>query len=250
VTPIIKEVRAKSILSRSGIEGISYTVNPYTGCSHGCLYCYATFMKKFTGHTEAWGDFVDAKINAPLLLAKQLPRAARGNVIVSSVTDPYQHTETEYALTRACLVTLLKHDFPVQILTKSPLVVRDMDVIGQFSDIEVGLTVTTDDDRIRQIFEPKAPSIEERLRALRTIHERGIRTYAFIGPALPMSPATLADKLAPHVDRVLIDRMNYPPNTKGIYRTHHLGQWLDPDYLGCVIEEITKRLDGLPVEVC
>ena len=194
MTPIIKEVRAKSILSRSGIEGISYTVNPYTGCSHGCLYCYATFMKKYTGHTEPWGEFVDAKINAPLLLAKQLPRAARGNVIVSSVTDPYQHTEAKYALTRGCLVALLKHDFPVKILTKSPLVVRDMDVIGQFSAIEVGLTVTTDDDRIRQIFEPKAPSIEERLRALRTIHERGIRTYAFIGPVLPMSPATLADK--------------------------------------------------------
>jgi DNA repair photolyase len=250
VTPIIKEVRAKSILSRSGIEGISYTVNPYTGCSHGCLYCYATFMKKYTGHTEAWGEFVDAKINAPLLLAKQLPRAARGNVIVSSVTDPYQHTEAEYALTRGCLVALLKHDFPVKILTKSPLVVRDMDVIGQFSAIEVGLTVTTDDDRIRQIFEPKAPSIEERLRALRTIHEHGIQTYAFIGPALPMSPATLADKLAPHVDRVLIDRMNYPTKTRGIYRTHHLGQWLDPDYVDSVIGEIRKGLGGIPVETC
>jgi DNA repair photolyase len=249
VTPIIKEVRAKSILSRSGIEGISYTVNPYRGCSHGCLYCYATFMKKYTGHAEAWGEFVDAKTNAPLLLEKQLPRAVRGNVILSSVTDPYQHIETEYSLTRACLVALLKHDFPVQILTKSPLVVRDMDVIGRFSDIEVGLTVTTDDDRIRQIFEPKAPSIDERLRALRTIHKRGIRTYAFIGPVLPMSPAALADKLAPHVDRVLIDRMNYPARTKGVYRAHHLGQWLDPDYVGCVIEEITKRL-GIPVEVC
>src|SRR5271157_4619818 len=124
---VVKEVHAKSVLSRSGIEGISYTVNPYTGCSHGCRYCYATFMKKYTGHPEAWGEFVDAKMNAPLLLAKQLSRAARGNVILSSVTDPYQRLEARYGLTRACLVTLSDYDFPVEVLTKSPLVVRDMD---------------------------------------------------------------------------------------------------------------------------
>ncbi len=246
----IREVRARSVLSRSGIEGIQYTVNPYTGCSHGCHYCYATFMKKYSGHTEAWGDFVDAKVNAPELLAKQLGRAARGNVILSSVTDPYQAVESRYRLTRECLIALSGHDFPVAILTKSPLVLRDMEIIERFGDIEVGLTITTDDDRIREIFEPKAPPVTERLRALQELHGRRIRTYAFIGPTLPMRPRRLAERLAPYVDRVMIDRMNYPSKTRAFYRAHGLEEWLDPARVAHTIEEIRAALDGLPVEVC
>ncbi len=207
-------------------------------------------MKKYTGHVEAWGKFVDAKVNAPLLLAKQLPRVARGNVILSSVTDPYQCIEARYGLTRNCLMALLEVDFPVQILTKSPLVVRDTDVIGQFSDIEVGMTITTDDDRIRHIFEPGAPSIKERFGALQALHDRGIRTYAFIGPLLPMNPAVLAKTLHGHVDRVLIDRMNYTSKTVGIYRSHHIEQWLDPGYVSGVIKELVKRLEDITIEVC
>ena len=250
VTPYIREVRARSILSRSGIEGIRYTVNPYIGCSHGCVYCYATFMKKYTGHTEAWGDFVDAKLNAPELLAKQLARAPRGNVILSSVTDPYQAAENRYALTRGCLTALSNHDFPVAILTKSPLVLRDIDIIERLGDIEVGLTITTDDDHIRKIFEPKASPIMERLHALQHLHRHKIRTYAFIGPTLPMSPRKLAELLGPCVDRVMIDRMNYPSKTAALYRRHRLDQWLDPAYVNHVIEEVRAALDGLPIEIC
>jgi len=247
---IIKEVYAKSVLSRSGIEGISYTVNPYIGCSHGCCYCYATFMKKYTGHPEAWGAFVDVKVNAPLLLEKQLSRAKKGTVILSSVTDPYQQIEAKYKLTRACLAVLSNHDFPVEILTKSPLVLRDTGVIVKCSQIEVGFTITTDDDRIRQIFEPQAPSIGQRIRALQLLHEKGIQTYVFIGPVLPMHPATLAARIRPHVDRVMIDSMNYLSKTIGIYRAHHLDPWLRPDYVTSVIEVLRRGLDSLPVEIC
>ena len=112
-------------------------------------------MKKYTGHPEAWGAFVDVKVNAPLLLEKQLSRAERGTVILSSVTDPYQQIEAKYKLTRACLIALSNYDFPVEILTKSPLVLRDMDVIIKCGQIEVGLTISTDDDSIRRIFEPR-----------------------------------------------------------------------------------------------
>jgi DNA repair photolyase len=250
VTPNIREVNARSILSRSGIEGIQYTVNPYTGCSHGCRYCYATFMKKYTGHTEAWGDFVDVKMNAPELLTKQLARAARGNVILSSVTDPYQAVENRYALTRDCLVALSKHDFPVAILTKSPLVLRDIEVIQRFSDIEVGLTITTDDDRIRAIFEPNAPPIPARFRALQRLHACGIKTYAFVGPTLPMSPQRLAERLGPYVNRVMIDRMNYLSKTTALYRAHRLDQWLDSAYVNSVVDDIRTALGSLPIEVC
>jgi DNA repair photolyase len=247
---VVKEVRAKSILSRSGIEGISYTVNPYTGCGHSCLYCYATFMKRYTGHTEPWGEFVDAKVNAPLLLAKQLSRAERGSVILSSVTDPYQPVEAKYKLTRGCLIALSDCDFPVEILTKSPLVLRDTDVIVKCGRIEVGFTITTEDDRVRRIFEPLAPSIEQRIRALQTLHEKGIRTFVFIGPVLPMHPDVLADRIRPYVRRVMIDSMNYPSKTRAVYRTHGLSRWLDPGYVGSIRDALQRLLDTVPVEVC
>jgi DNA repair photolyase len=247
---VVKEVRAKSILSRSGIEGISYTVNPYTGCGHSCLYCYATFMKRYTGHTEPWGEFVDAKVNAPLLLAKQLSRAERGSVILSSVTDPYQPVEAKYKLTRSCLIALSDCDFPVEILTKSPLVLRDTDVIVKCGRIEVGFTITTEDDRVRRIFEPLAPSIEQRIRALQTLHEKGIRTFVFIGPVLPMHPDVLADRIRPYVRRVMIDSMNYPSKTRAVYRTHGLSRWLDPGYVGSIRDALQRLLDTVPVEVC
>ena len=90
----IKEIKAKSILTRSRIPGVDYCLNPYVGCFHGCRYCYATFMKRFTGHTEPWGNFVDVKINAPEILQRQLKRKTKGRVMVSSVTDAYQPIET------------------------------------------------------------------------------------------------------------------------------------------------------------
>ena len=126
---IIREIKAKSILTKSGIPGVDYCVNPYVGCSHGCRYCYATFMKRYTGHTEAWGSFVDVKIHAPEILQRQLKRASMGRVMISSVTDAYQPIESKYKLTRQCLEILLQSQFPVDILTKSPLVLRDIDLI-------------------------------------------------------------------------------------------------------------------------
>ncbi|MDO8745665.1 MAG: DUF5131 family protein, partial [Candidatus Brocadiaceae bacterium] len=214
---IIREIKAKSILTKSGIPGVDYYVNPYIGCSHGCRYCYATFMKRYTGHTEAWGGFVDVKINAPEILQKQLKRAKRGRVFISSVTDAYQPNESKYKLTRQCLEALLQCQFPVDILTKSPLVLRDMDIIKKFKDIAVGITITTNDEEISRVFEPNAPSIMARMRALKTLHDNRINTYAFIGPVLPMNPEALSEKINPHVDSIIIDRMNYPSNTFTIY---------------------------------
>jgi DNA repair photolyase len=149
-------------------------------------------MKRFTGHIEPWGRFVDVKMNAPELLMKQLKRAEKGNIIVSSVTDPYQPVEAQYLITRKCLETLRYFHFPVAILTKSPLVLRDLDIISKLDNVEVGITITTDNDRIRRLFEPNAPPIDSRIEALKKLHRAGIPTYAFIGPTLPMSPEKLA----------------------------------------------------------
>ncbi len=179
----VKEIHSKSILSSS--EVYDYVVNPYVGCQHGCSYCYATFMRRFTGHKEPWGDFVDVKINAPALLKKEITKKKQGKVWVSGVTDPYQPLEKKYELTRQCLEILVEHDWPVIVQTRSPLALRDIDVFRQSKSIEVGFSITTANDAIRKAFEPHSPSIEARLKAIASLCENGIKTYAMIAPILP-----------------------------------------------------------------
>ncbi len=247
---VIREITARTVLSRSGIPGADYCLNPYVGCAHACRYCYATFMKRFTGHAERWGGFVDVKRNAPEVLARQLARAPRGEVMISSVTDAYQPAEAEWRLTRRCLELLLAARFPVSILTKSPLVLRDLDLLRDFEDLEVGLTVTTDSERMRKIFEPGAPPVEARLRALADLAAAGIATYVFVGPMLPMDPEALAARVAPHVEHVLIDSMNYAHKTRSVFAALGMERWLEADFAEGIVERLRAALGGLAVTVC
>ncbi|HJX68780.1 MAG TPA: radical SAM protein [Dehalococcoidia bacterium] len=230
---ICKETCAISILSRSQIS--DYTVNPYVGCQHACTYCYARFMKRFTGHKEPWGEFVDVKINAADLLKHEIVRVPPHRVWISGVCDPYQPFEREYELTKQCLKTLIQHDWSITIQTKSPLVLRDIDLFRTSDKVEVGLSVTSADDEIRKLFEPSAPSIGERLRALERLHLAGIRTYAMIAPMLP-GVEGLASQLSGKVDYVLIDRMNYH-YSDWVYRKHHLEEAMSCDFF------LSKRKD-------
>jgi DNA repair photolyase len=223
----IKETQAKSILNKSQI--FDYCVNPYTGCQVNCRYCYARlFMKRYSGHKEPWGEFVDVKINAPEVLRKQLQRAKRGTVWISSVCDPYQPLEARYELTRRCLKELLEKQFPVNIQTKSKLVLRDLDLLKDFKEIEAGFTITTDDEKIARFFEPGAGSVAERIKALAKIHCSGIKTFAFIGPLLPGNPEKLVADLDGTVDKVFIDKMNYLNQIKAFYRELDL-EWATED---------------------
>ena len=203
---IIREISVKGILSKSKIY--DYVVNPYTGCQHACSYCYARFMKRFTGHKEPWGEFVDVKINAPDLLRQEIKKKKIANVWVSGVCDPYQPLEAKYQLTRKCLGILIENNWPVTVQTRSPLVTRDIDLFKGASNIEVGMSIPTADDSIRQLFEPKAPPIKSRIEALGKLHNAGVRTFAMIAPMLPKAGG-LAGMLAGKVDYILIDRMNY-----------------------------------------
>jgi DNA repair photolyase len=176
-------------------------------------------MKRFTNHPEKWGEFVDVKINAAEVLKKQLSRKhKRGIVLLGSVTDAYQPPERKYGITRAILKVLLCYDFPISILTKSDLVIRDIDLLRRFSKCEVGFSVTTLDEKVARNFEPYASSPDKRLRALEAVHKTGIKTYAFIGAILPGFTdlnaifKTLQDK----VDFVMAEALN----TKG-------GNWGD-----------------------
>lgn len=203
---IVKEIRSKTILSASKIY--DYVINPYVGCQHACHYCYARFIKKFSGHKEPWGEFVDIKINAADLLKAEIKKKKCGNVWISGLCDPYQPLESKYKLTRNCLEILADNKWQVIIQTRSSLVLRDLDIIKRAEDFEAGLTVTTGDDEIRRLFEPNAPSVQERLNTLDELHKSGIRTYAMIAPILP-GAETLINALVGKVDHIIIDRLNY-----------------------------------------
>ncbi len=215
---IIQEIQAKTILSNSQVY--PYVINPYTGCQHNCTYCYARFMKRFTGHKEPWGQFVDVKINAPDLLEKEVTKKKPAKVWVSGVCDPYQPLERKYLITRKCLEILAQNDWAVAIQTRSPLILRDVDILERGKNFEAGLSITTADDHIRMIFEPNAPSIEERIAALDSLHKAGIKTYAMIAPILP-GAEDLAELLAGKIDCVIIDRMNYN-HADWVYRKYDL----------------------------
>lgn len=223
---IIKEILSKTILSISKVY--PYVINPYTGCQHNCLYCYAHFMKRFTGHKESWGQFVDVKVNAPDLLRKEITKKKMGEVWISGVCDPYQPLEAKYKLTRQCLEILAQNDWPVIVQTRSPLVLRDIDILKKGTGFEVGCSITTADDGIRRLFEPGAPPISERVRTLDELHQVGIRTFAMIAPMLP-GAENLAEILAGKVDAVIVDRMNYH-YADWIYRKFGLTDKMSDDY--------------------
>ena len=223
---IVKEIHSKTILSVSKIY--KYVVNPYVGCQYNCSYCYARFMKRFTGHREPWGRFVDVKINAPDLLKIEITKKKPGKVWVSGVCDPYQPLEAKYKLTRQCLEILAQHNWSVIIQTKSPLVIRDIDILKKGRNFKVGFSIATADDKIRKLFEPDAPTINDREKALDKLHRAGIKTYVMIAPMLP-GAENLAEILKGKVDYIIFDRMNYK-HADWVYKKYGLEDKKTDDY--------------------
>ncbi len=240
---IIQEIQSKTILSASKIY--PYVINPYTGCQHSCSYCYAHFMKRFTGHREPWGQFVDAKVNAPELLKREITRKKVDRVWISGVCDPYQPLEGKYKLTRQCLEILAQAGWPVTVQTRSPLVLRDLDVLVKGQDFEVGLSVTTADDGIRKLFEPNAPPIKERIKALDELHRAGLKTYAMIAPILPGCEA-LPELLAGKVDYVRLDRMNYHYGD-WVYRKYGLEAKMTDEYFNGIEQHLSSAFAKLGI---
>jgi DNA repair photolyase len=224
---VVKEIRAKTILSKSQVY--DYALNPYVGCRHNCTYCYAKFMRRFTGHREQWGEFVDVKINAPELLLREVKKKAKGTVWISGVCDPYQYLEEKYMLARRCLEILVDAGWRLAVQTKSPLVLRDIEILKKSACSEVGFTITTADDSVRKIFEANAPPIEKRIEALGILHAHGIRTYAMVAPLLP-GAGGLVEILKDRVGHVLIDRYNYH-YADAAYKKHGLEWAMNENFL-------------------
>jgi DNA repair photolyase len=210
----ITEINSKSALTPSGIYGWVYSLNPYTGCEHGCTYCYAPNILRVK--RQEWGQYVKVKRNLPVVLAQELKKKPPGLVGISSVTDPYQPIEEKLNITRYSLELLLKHEFPVSLITKSPLIVRDIDLITQFDYNEVTLTVTTLDEKLSKILEPRAPDPSSRLEALKKLSQEGLNTYAFVGPLYPtLEPEDIPefiDNIAgTGVGMIMVDKLNLKP---------------------------------------
>lgn len=241
---IVREIKAKSVLSKSKIY--RYVINPYVGCQFGCSYCYARFMKKFTGHTEPWGEFTDVKINAPELLLKEINKNRKDQIWISGVCDPYQPLEAEYGLTGKCLKILIENDWPVFIQTKSPLVLRDLDLLVKAKSCDAGFSIATADDEIRKIFESRTPGIAERIEALKELHNAGIRTYAMLAPLLP-GAEKLVELLAGKVDYLYVDRMNYN-YADSVYKKHNLEAYLSESFFRSVSSRIEKESLKLGIE--
>ena len=175
-------VPVKTLVSKSKIPGAGYVINPYVGCPHKCLYCYAEFMSKFTAHAEPWGEFLDVKLCDRPLHPSQL---FHQHVMLSSVTDAYNPFEKKYEVTRRILQQLVACQAYVSILTKSALVARDIDLFKQLPECEVAFSFSTANDTVRQLIEPGASSIQERLEALQTVHQAGLPTAVMAAPLLP-----------------------------------------------------------------
>ena len=209
---MIKEIEAKTFIGKSNLPEADYVVNPYVGCTHSCSYCYARFMKRFTLHNEPWGSFVDVKMDISKKTKKELEKIPDGStILLSSVTDPYQPVEQKYKSTRAFLENAVGKNINLSILTKSSLVLRDIDLLKKMPNVNVGLSFSSDNDNIRRIFEPGAGSVDEKLHALTVLHREGIQTYAFLGPILP--EITDVDKIfsllaGTSVDSIMAENLN------------------------------------------
>lgn len=178
---LIREVETKNIMIKSTLPVGGYSVNPYVGCTHGCKYCYASFMKRFTGHTEQWGTFLDVK-RWPTIKNPWKYRGQR--VVIGSVTDGYNPQEEQFGNTRRILEQLKGSGAEILICTKSDLVVRDLELLKTLGKVTVSWSINTLDEQFRADMD-QAVSIERRLAAMKKVYDAGIRTVCFISPVFP-----------------------------------------------------------------
>ena len=224
----LEEIKAKSIITKSKLPDTDYVVNPYTGCQFACMYCYASFMGRFVNEPiENWGNYVYVKTNAVELFEKELVVLQRNtpqpSILFSSVTDPYLGAEMKYRLTGRMLDILARERYKgtISVLTKSPMVLRDIDVLKKIPNAEVGMTVTTTNDKVSRFLEVRAPPASARLLTLKKLHDSGLNTYAFVGPLLPhfryqekLLDELFAALVKSGVKEVYVEQMNLKPYIK------------------------------------
>ena len=203
----ISELHVKTVLTKSNLPIAGYSINPYVGCTHACKYCYACFMKRFTGHAEPWGTFLDVKYWPPI---KNPQRYDGQTMIVGSVTDAYNPQEETFRRTRAFLEEMQGGKINLIITTKSDLVLRDLDLIKSFPSPLISWSINTLDENFKNDMD-SAVSIERRIAAMKKCHEEGIRTTCFISPIFPEITEVfdIIEKIKDFCDYIKADVMNY-----------------------------------------
>lgn len=204
----LRMTSCKSALSRSRLPGLDWALNPYRGCAHSCAYCYAQDVTRFE-LSRPWGSVLEVKVNIVRVLKKELQSKREGVVGVGTVTDPYQPAERRFELTRGCLAVLRSKDMEVSVLTKSPLVLRDLDLLSGWSGAEVGLSVASMDETVASLVEPGAPRPSERMAALQRLNEAGVRTYLMAAPIVRglSDDARSLDELVSHASKAGVKRI-------------------------------------------
>ena len=203
---LIKTVKTKNIMTKSTLPVGGYSVNPYIGCTHGCKYCYASFMKRFTGHDEPWGTFLDVKCWPEI----KNPEKYKGQkIVIGSVTDGYNPQEAYFKNTRHILEQLKGSDAEILICTKSDLVVRDLDLLKSLGKVTVSWSINTLDEKFREDMDC-AVSIQRRLAAMKQVYDAGIRTVCFISPVFPgiTDFEAIFEKVKNQCDLVWLENLN------------------------------------------
>ena len=202
-------IKARSIFSpatgfiRRG--GFDWTCNPYVGCTFGCVYCYAMFLPQNRRPKEEWGRWLQAKTNAVDLAAKLAPKVAGQAVYMSSVTDPYLPAERGLRLTRGIVEALEPVQPRLLVQTRGPLVTRDADLLRRFEAVRVNVSIPTDSEDVRRVFEPKAPPLERRWQALAELRAAGVPVGVCLTPLLPLAdPAELVRRVADFAPDVVV----------------------------------------------
>lgn len=199
---------ASALCTPSKLPASDYVINPYIGCTHRCQYCYACFMGRFTGHTEAWGTYIEPKKFTSYKLPSQLDKTK--TILIGSVTDAYNPAESKYCLMPEIIRSLIDCPAHIEILTKSKMILRDMDLLKKIPDLAVGISLSNLNELDNSVIEPGASSAKERLDTLKELHENGIKTYLFIAPYLPgiTNLQSLYDATKGTVDYICVENLN------------------------------------------
>ena len=210
---IISEIEVQSVMTKSSLPVGGFSVNPYVGCPHACKYCYASFMKRFTGHTEPWGTFLDVKHWKPIAN----PHKYDGQrIVIGSVTDGYNPYEEEFCRTRRLLEELKGTNAEIMICTKSDLVLRDLDLLKKFPKVTVSWSINTLDEQFRMDMD-RAVSIERRIEAMKKVYEAGIRTVCFVSPIFPgiTDVKSIIGRVRDFADLIWLENLNLRGQFKG-----------------------------------
>ena len=246
---VIKELNIKDYLIKSNLPDSDYVINPYVGCTHGCKYCYASFMKRFTGHKENWGEFIDIKrCNKPI----DLKKISGKNIFLSSVTDCYNQYEKDFCITRNILEQLVDSDCNLSISTKSKLILRDIDLLKQMKNLIVCMSINTLNEKFRSDMY-NASTIKERMDTLKELHNNGIYTVLFMSPIFPYITEwkEIIDQTKDYVDEYWFENLNLRGNYKkeilDYIRTNYSD--LYSDYIDIYLKKNNKYWKDLAEEI-